>query len=207
MSDRTNDSANDSIDDDRLTIHALIALFRQKGHEQYDGEPVTQLQHALQTALMAEQAGADCELISACLLHDVGHLLHDFGPTPTNEGLDDVHQYRCLPFLRPLFGNATLDPIKLHVDAKRYLCAVEADYYATLSADSRRSLVLQGGVFSAAEAAQFIALPHAAAAVALRRWDDLAKRADYATPDLAHFTHYLTQAAALKSQGKTAPAN
>ena len=95
-----------------LSISDIVALFQQKGHEQYDGEPVTQLQHALQTASFAEESGADSELITACLLHDIGHLLHELGPTPTNKGKDDVHQYRCLPFLRPLFGPATLEPIK-----------------------------------------------------------------------------------------------
>jgi phosphonate degradation associated HDIG domain protein len=178
-----------------LSIADIVKLFAKRGHEQYDGEPVTQLQHALQTALLAEKAGADCELIVACLLHDLGHLLHDFGPTPTNTGLDDVHQYRVLPFLRPLFGPGVLDPIKLHVDAKRYLCATEAGYYHTLSADSVRSLELQGGVFNAEQVDEFIRHPHAAQAVMLRRWDDKAKRADWVTPDLDWFSKYLNQAA------------
>ncbi|MES2073025.1 MAG: phosphonate degradation HD-domain oxygenase [Pseudomonadota bacterium] len=182
-----------------LSIDDIVALFQHKGHEQYDGEPVTQLQHALQTASFAEQAGADSELITACLLHDIGHLLHDFGPTPTSQGKDDVHQYRCLPFLRPLFGPATLDAIKLHVDAKRYLCVSETGYFDTLSADSRRSLALQGGIFTMEQAFQFAALPHAAAAIALRRWDDQAKLADFRTPDLLHFIPYMQDAARLRA--------
>jgi phosphonate degradation associated HDIG domain protein len=186
-----------------LTLPDILDLFARRGAEQYDGEPVTQIEHALQSALLAEQAGADAELISAALLHDIGHLLHDFGPTPTSHGVDDVHQYRCLPFLRPLFGAAVLEPIKLHVDAKRYLCAVESDYLASLSADSRRSLALQGGVFEAGQAAGFIAQPHAEAAVRLRRWDDLAKRADFATPDFAYFASYLQQAAQLHAAAES----
>jgi len=80
-----------------------------------------------------------------------------------------------------------LDAIKLHVDAKRYLCQVDTRYYDRLSADSKRSLALQGGVFDGAAAAAFIALPGAHDAVRLRQWDDLAKQADLATPSLAHF--------------------
>ena len=80
-----------------------------------------------------------------------------------------------------------LDAIKLHVDAKRYLCQVDRGYYDRLSADSKRSLALQGGVFDAAAAAAFLAQPGARDAVMLRQWDDLAKQADLATPSLAHF--------------------
>ena len=134
----------------------------------YSGEPVTQLQHALQTAALAEAAGADDALITASLLHDLGHLLQDFGDTPTLRGVDDIHQYAALPFLRGLFGERVLGSIRLHVDAKRYLCAVRPDYHAALSADSQRSLKLQGGVFDAAQAAAFIAQPGAEGAVQLR---------------------------------------
>lgn len=179
-----------------LSIADIVGLFRAKGHAQYDGEPVTQLEHALQSAHLAEQAGADSALITAALLHDLGHLLHDFGDTPTQQGLDDLHQYRCLPFLRPLFGAAVLEPIRLHVDAKRFLCAREPGYREALSPDSQRSLALQGGVFSAAQAEAFEALPHAGAAVKLRCWDDTAKRADAAVPELAHFVRYMEISAA-----------
>lgn len=170
-----------------LTLPDIQAIFTRRGHEQYTGEPVTQLEHALQTAWLAEQAGAGDELISASLLHDLGHLLHELGATPTLRGVDDVHQYAALPFLRGLFGEGVLGAIKLHVDAKRYLCATRADYHAALSADSQRSLMLQGGVFTPAQAAHFIALPGAADAVQLRLWDDQAKVQDAATPPLSHY--------------------
>jgi phosphonate degradation associated HDIG domain protein len=179
-----------------LTISDIVGLFESKGHAQYDGEPVTQLEHALQSAHLAEQEGADSPLITASLLHDLGHLLHDFGGTPTQQGLDDLHQYRCLPFLRPLFGPATLEPIRLHVDAKRFLCAREAGYLESLSPDSKRSLALQGGVFDDAQAKAFEALPFASDAVRLRRWDDTAKSADAAVPDLAHFVRHMETCAA-----------
>jgi phosphonate degradation associated HDIG domain protein len=170
-----------------LTLPEIAHLFEARGGEQYSGEPVTQLQHALQTAALAQEAGASDALVTSALLHDLGHLLHDLGDTPSIRGVDDVHQYRALPFLRGLFDDNVLDAIKLHVDAKRYLCATQPAYHATLSADSKRSLLLQGGVFSAQEAARFIALPGALDAVRLRQWDDLAKDAQRNTPSLGHF--------------------
>ncbi len=170
-----------------VTLNDIEALFARRGGEQYSGEPVTQLQHALQTAWLAEQEEADDTLVTAALLHDIGHLLNDQGQTPTLRGIDDRHQFHALPFLRGLFDARVLDPIAWHVDAKRYLCATRPDYQAGLSEDSRRSLVLQGGVFDDAQAALFIQRPHAAEAVRLRLWDDRAKQADCATPGLPHY--------------------
>ena len=170
-----------------LTIADIELLFARHGGEQYSGEPVTQLEHALQTAHLAEQSDAGDPLVTACLLHDLGHLLNHQGETPTLRGIDDTHQYFALPFLRGLFPSGVLDAIKLHVDAKRYLCQVDAGYYERLSADSKRSLALQGGAFDESGAAAFLALPGARDAVMLRHWDDLAKQAGLATPTLAHF--------------------
>ena len=170
-----------------LTLADIEQLFARRGAEQYSGEPVTQLEHALQTAARAEAAGADDELVTASLLHDLGHLLHELGATPTLRGMDDVHQYAALPFLRGLFNERVLGGIRLHVDAKRYLCATRAGYEAALSADSRRSLALQGGVFSAAQVAAFIGQSGAGDAVKLRLWDDQAKVAGEVTPPLSHF--------------------
>ena len=170
-----------------LTLSDIHQLFEERGGEQYSGEPVTQLQHALQTAVLGEAEGASDALVTAALLHDLGHLLHDLGDTPSMRGVDDAHQYRALPFLRGLFDGAVLDTIRLHVDAKRYLCATRPGYHDSLSADSKRTLLLQGGIFSYSEAANFIAQPGAEAAVSLRQWDDLAKDADKVTPPLSHF--------------------
>jgi len=170
-----------------LSLADIELLFARHGAGQYSGEPVTQLEHALQTAHLAEQSGADDALVTACLLHDLGHLLNEQGDTPSLRGIDDTHQYFALPFLRGLFPDALLDSIKLHVDAKRYLCQANPAYFAKLSDDSKRSLALQGGVFGAEQAAAFIAQPGARDAVMLRQWDDLAKQAELRTPSLAHF--------------------
>jgi phosphonate degradation associated HDIG domain protein len=177
-----------------LVIEQLIELYEAKGGREYEGEGISQLEHALQSAQLAERAGAPRELVCAALLHDAGHLLNDKGETPTLRGVDDLHQYVALPFLRPHFPEAMLGPIRLHVDAKRYLCATRAGYHDRLSEDSKRSLQLQGGVFSAEEATRFIGQPHAAEAVRLRLWDDAAKVRGAATPGFAHFEPLLREA-------------
>lgn len=173
-----------------FNLNDIEQLFTRLGASQYSGEPVTQLQHALQTALLAEQAGASDELVTACLLHDLGHLLNDKGETPSLRGIDDVHQYFALPFLRGLFPDRVLDPIKLHVDAKRYLCNVDPGYWAALSDDSKRSLQLQGGTYTAHACDIFITQAGAVDAVQLRKWDDRAKQAGLQTPPLKHFLQH-----------------
>ncbi len=172
---------------DVSSIEAIRALFARKGSCQYSGEPVSQLEHALQCALLAEEAGADAELITACLLHDLGHMTNDLGATPTLRGMDDRHQFHGARALKAVFPEAVRRPILLHVDAKRYLCATDPAYHEGLSEDSKRSLELQGGIFGAADAAKFIAQPYATDAVRLRRWDDSAKMAGVATPGLEHY--------------------
>jgi phosphonate degradation associated HDIG domain protein len=169
-------------------------LFEEKGAREYEGEGVTQLEHALQSATRAQEEGAPPALVCAALLHDVGHLLNDKGETPTLRGVDDLHQYAALPLLRRHFPETVLGPIRLHVDAKRYLCATRPEYYERLSEDSKRSLKLQGGVFSAAEAERFIGEPHAAEAVRVRLWDDAAKLPGARTPGLSHFEPLLREA-------------
>lgn len=170
-----------------LALADIEKLFSVHGAKMYSGEPVTQLQHALQTATLAERNYADDELVTACLLHDLGHMLNDQGETPTLRGLDDTHQYFALPFLRGLFSDRVLDAIKHHVDAKRYLCRMHGDYWGALSADSKRSLELQGGIYNQQQCIDFIAQPGAIDAVKLRQWDDQAKQPNARTPDLTHF--------------------
>jgi phosphonate degradation associated HDIG domain protein len=170
-----------------LKLDDIDRLFRDHGHLAYSGEPVTQLEHALQAAALAEAAAAPAPLVTAALLHDLGHLLNRQGDTPSARGIDDQHQYFAIPFLRPLFGAPVVEAIRLHVDAKRALCALEPEYYGALSEDSKRSLTLQGGIFSRAEAQKFLAQPFAADALRLRRWDDAAKMAGSATQPLEHF--------------------
>ncbi|HKQ31511.1 MAG TPA: HD domain-containing protein [Burkholderiales bacterium] len=177
-----------------LTVETIVELYKQRGAEQYGSEAVNQLEHALQCAALAEAEGGSPALVTAALLHDLGHLVHDLGEDPAEHGVDDVHQYLAIPFLRGLFPDAVLEPIKLHVEAKRYLCAVEKGYWESLSFASKRSLELQGGVYSPEDAQKFISRPYAADAVRLRRWDDLAKTKDLPTPDLQHYATVMRRA-------------
>lgn len=169
------------------SIQALLETLSNHGHSQYGREAVTQKQHALQCATMAESAQSPPTLIAACLLHDFGHLVHTLGEDAAERGINDCHEDRALPYLRNLFGAAVTEPIRLHVNAKRYLCAIDETYWDSLSPASKRSLELQGGSFSEPESRLFIEQPYAKDAVQMRIWDDLAKDPDMATPELDHF--------------------
>ena len=175
-------------------LDEIRELFEGGGGRQYGGDRVTQFAHALQCAAAAEAEGAPAPLIAASLLHDVGHLVHELGPRPADRGIDDRHEERGAAFLARWFGLEVTEPVRLHVDAKRYLCSVEPPYFKSLSPASVRSLALQGGPFDASAAFTFIERPHAEDAVRLRRWDELAKIAGLETPDIAHFAGALRAA-------------
>lgn len=172
-------------------IEQIFEPFERHGGNEYGGERVRQLEHALQCASLAEAEGAEPALVAAALLHDIGHLLHDLGDSPAQRGIDDRHELRGREWLARWFGEAVTEPVRLHVNAKRYLTATDAGYFVTLSPGSVRSLELQGGAFSPELAAGFISLPHAREAVCLRRWDEGAKVPGKTTPDLAYFRRHL----------------
>ena len=173
------------------SVEQIVRLFEEKGDSEYGGEPVTQIQHALQCALLAEQDSASPSLITASLLHDVGHLLHALPDDAPDQGIDDAHEDLGYRYLTQLFGDAVSEPVRLHVPAKRYLCTTDESYYDKLSEPSVVSLGLQGGKMSQEELDQFEANPHYREAVRLRRWDDEAKVVDLETPPLEHFVSYL----------------
>ncbi|MEL7333148.1 MAG: phosphonate degradation HD-domain oxygenase [Cyanobacteria bacterium J06560_2] len=176
------------------SITDIFNTLTTHGHSQYGQEAVTQKQHALQCATLAESALSEPALITACLLHDFGHLVHTLGEDAAERGINDRHEDRALPYLKDIFPPAVTEPIRLHVNAKRYLCAIDEEYWSTLSPASKCSLELQGGIFSEAEACTFIDQPYAKDAVQLRIWDDLAKDPQHTTPELAYFLPVLEQA-------------
>lgn len=163
---------------------AICRLFQHRGDSQYGGEAVSQLEHALQTALLAQKEQADDALIAAALLHDVGHLLHGLPDDAPDQAIDDVHENRAADWLIKHFGPRVTEPVRLHVAAKRYLCAVDPNYLGLLSTPSVTSLRLQGGPMSAKEVLDFETNPYYQAAVRLRRWDDTAKVPGMPTPTL-----------------------
>lgn len=175
----------------KLTIPDIFKLYRERGNLPYGNEAVSQLDHALQCATLATAAGQPPEMIAACLLHDLGHLLHNFDVDATERGIDDRHELRAIPCLQALFSLAVLEPIRLHVQAKRYLCAVDRNYWSTLSDGSKDTLQWQGGIFSEVAAHAFMSQPYAEEAVRLRLWDDQAKVVGLETPELVYFAPML----------------
>jgi phosphonate degradation associated HDIG domain protein len=168
-------------------VPEIQALLEGKAEGRYGLTFINQQQHALQAAWLAEKEGRSDALVTAALLHDIGHLVHNLGVNPADAGIDDRHEELGHAWLANYFGPEVTEPVRLHVAAKRYLCAIEADYFAKLSSDSVKSLALQGGPMSTEEVRAFEALPHSAEAVQLRRYDEQAKVKGLETPPVAHF--------------------
>lgn len=176
-------------------IEQIADLFRERGDSLYGGECVTQAEHALQAAWLAEQEGADPALVTAALLHDIGHMLHRLPDDAPEHGIDDRHENAGYHWLARWFDPAVAEPVRLHVAAKRYLCTVDTGYLDKLSPPSVQSLHLQGGRMNVDERTAFEQLTYWREAVRLRRWDDIAKIADLETPPLEHFLAYARLAA------------
>lgn len=171
-----------------MDIETVLDVLSTQGHSRYEGEDVSQLEHALQAAVLAEAEAASPALVVAALLHDIGHLLSPASGAMSGDlDRDQYHEQRGAAALASLFDDSVCRPIALHVIAKRYLCVAETGYESSLSRASQHSLALQGGALTDAEAVQFLADPYAHAAIRLRRWDDQAKVLGLATPELDHF--------------------
>ena len=175
-------------------VDDIFRVFRTHGAAQYLGEPVSLTEHMLQAAHAAEQDGAPPRLVAAALLHDYGHFIHEFPEDAAEHGIDTQHEEVAHAVLSEHFGPEVAEPIRMHVAAKRYLCATDPSYVRELSSASVHSLNLQGGPFSADQAAEFERSPFAADAVRLRRYDDVGKVEGLGTPDLEHYRPVLEAA-------------
>ncbi|HEV7358550.1 MAG TPA: HD domain-containing protein [Steroidobacteraceae bacterium] len=162
-------------------------MYCARGARAYFGESVTTLEHSLQAAHFARKSNASDALVAAALLHDVGHLLAAAPPDLAAWKADARHEVNGARWLAARFGPDVFEPVRLHVPAKRYLCATDPSYEAQLSSASMQTLRLQGGPMSAAEVRAFEAEPHHRAAISLRRWDDSGKVAGLRTPGFADY--------------------
>ncbi len=185
-----------SVNADRMNAQSVKQLIEQMFEERgalHYGESVTQLEHALQCASLAQQAGVGSALVIAALLHDIGHMVHDDAAAAFKEARDDHHEALGAKWLRRHFVDAVVQPVAWHVQAKRYLCLRESGYWDALSAVSKQTLVLQGGPMNEAEATRFEQQAYAQDAVMIRRWDDTGKREDAEVLPLQHFLDLVPQ--------------
>jgi phosphonate degradation associated HDIG domain protein len=177
-------------------VDAIAELFASEGAADYLGEPITVAAHLLQAGARAQAAGAPPALVAAALLHDVGHLRGADAEAADIElsgrdlmaGTDNNHGDRGAQWLSAQrFPASVTEPIRLHVAAKRYLCATEPSYFGQLSQASVYTLSVQGGPMTDAQAREFEREPHAGDAIAVRRWDDEAKDPSADVPDFDHY--------------------
>ena len=174
----------------KTITETILRLFNERGHSEYGGEGVTQLEHALQSATLAKNAGASDALITASLLHDIGHILHDLPDDAPDNGIDDYHENLAAHFLEQHFPPSVSEPVRLHVAAKRYMCTSDPSYFEKLSPPSIQSLEIQGGLMNEEEIWAFEQNPYAQDAVQLRCWDDLAKDPNWKTEPIEAFAGY-----------------
>ena len=168
-------------------VDDIMRLFELRGAMAYHGEAVSQTEHALQAANLAESEGASNHLVIAALLHDIGHLLNGQDEDLASRGVDGRHEEAGCVWLATHFGPLVTEPVRMHVAVKRYLCAVDPSYLSSLSAASKTSLILQGGPMSTSECAEFEHHPRLRDAIRLRHWDDTAKVPGLKVPGLDHY--------------------
>jgi gamma-butyrobetaine dioxygenase len=168
-------------------VRIIADLFEGEGAADYLGEAVSQAAHMLQAAALAEADSAEPALIAAALLHDVGHFTGTVSGHDLMRGTDNKHSDAGAQWLAQWFGEDVTEPVRLHVAAKRYLCAVEPGYFERLSPASVYTLGVQGGPMAGDELAAFEANPFGNDACQVRRWDDDAKDPEALTPPFRHF--------------------
>ena len=165
----------------------LWAIYSGRGGEAYFGEVVSTLEHSLQAAYFAQESQGSDALVVAALLHDIGHLIESAPSEIAAWNIDARHEVSGARWLACRFGPDVYEPVRLHVPAKRYLCATDPNFLGQLSPASTRTLALQGGPMSEAEVDAFRREPFHRDAIRLRRFDDQGKIAGLRTPDFAYY--------------------
>jgi len=174
--------------DAEAIVNKVFSLYEKHGDEDYIGEPVSQLEHMSQAALLAEEEGYDDEVILAAFFHDIGHLCAEEGEAGSMDGMGNIdHEKLGADYLlKHGFSERVAALVQAHVIAKRYLTYRYAEYYNKLSPASRVTLEFQGGMMSAEEAAEFELNPDIDLIVRLRFWDDMAKQTDVPVNNISH---------------------
>jgi phosphonate degradation associated HDIG domain protein len=172
-------------------LQEILAVYAARGAGAYFGERVSMTEHGLQAAHFARAEHAPEPLVLAALLHDVGHLLEDVPDAIEDWRTDARHEEVGARWLARRFGPEVSEAVRLHVPAKRYLCATDASYFGMLSPASVHTLVLQGGPMNAQEIARFEQESFHREAVRVRRWDDQGKVAGLKTAALGDYAHLI----------------
>ena len=178
--------------DKKEVVPFIMDLFPRRGAEEYMGEPLSMAQHMEQTAACAVAGNASNELIVAALLHDIGHFVGDFPIDALENGIDNDHENVAAEFLAPYFPQSVTEPIRLHVPAKKYLCATDKNYFDQLSDASKQTLVVQGGIMNSEEVKQFETNRYYREAVQLRKYDDNGKVANKTIHPIIHYQSLLS---------------
>ncbi|MDW8330980.1 MAG: HD domain-containing protein, partial [Cyclobacteriaceae bacterium] len=167
-------------------VNEILGIYRSVGYTEYDGEPVSHLEHMLQAAQLAMDEGFDDEVILAAFLHDIGHIAVERNEQSKMMGYGIVHHEKTgADFLRVRgFPEKICQLVEHHVTAKRYLVYSEPEYFQSLSEASRETLRHQGGPMKAEEAQAFERHPYFTLFVRMRRWDDQAKQVNGRMADL-----------------------
>jgi phosphonate degradation associated HDIG domain protein len=172
-------------------VSFIADIFERRGAESYLGEEVTMAEHMLQAAWLAEQEDAPYELVAAALLHDIGHYTSEFGAYSPEDKKDKYHDASGAKVLEPYFPPVIIECVRLHVAAKRYLCAKNPNYMVQLSKASIHSLSLQGGPMNEQEVNDFESSPFYEEAILVRKWDDKGKVANMETKSFVEYTDLL----------------
>ncbi len=173
-------------------VDDIIALYQKHGNADYIGEPVSQLEHMCQCAQLAEESGADDDVVLAAFFHDIGHLCEFAFPERKMQHMDNAgivnHEKLGADYLRNIgFSEKIARLVQSHVEAKRYLTYQFPAYYNQLSDASKKTLQFQGGVMTADEALVFEMDDLFDLYISLRKWDDLAKLSNKPLLDLNHY--------------------